>query len=368
MADELPPIPNTYQQPKGVITAKQKKWIFAGVICLAALLMLVTSRGEHAVKPKAFTGPVKPPDPSRTRIVDNPTAPRYTPLGVTNPQYSYPAQTPQQTERDRIREERVQYEQKAAFEDSLVTRPASVLDQLKGDSQQNKSNNEAEKGSIANPNGATVDQGKPAAAPSLDFDHSQTLYTLPEGMVIDCALVNDLNGEFAGPVQVQVSEDVYAPGTRTLLIPQGARVLGETSKVSGFGQQRLAVSFHRILIGTGPGMYSVSLDKGTPGLDQEGATALHDKVNGHYLSIFGASLAIGAVGGLAQIGNGYSGFGYSPSTEFRNGVSQSMAQSSDQVLSRFLNRMPTIRIRPGTRVTIYITGDLQIPEYRSDDF
>src|SRR5437763_15199896 len=100
-----------------------------------------------------------------------------------------------------------------------------------------------------------------------------------------------------------------------------------------------------------------------PALRQAGGVGLHDKVNNHYASVVGASLAIGAIGGLAQIGNGYSGFGYDPSVQFRNGISQSMAQSADRVLDRFLNRMPTITIREGTRVKIVLTGDLAVPAY-----
>jgi hypothetical protein len=37
---------------------------------------------------------------------------------------------------------------------------------------------------------------------------------------------------------------------------------------------------------------------------------------------------------LAQIGNGYTGFGYDPSVELRNGVTQSMGQSSARILDR----------------------------------
>ena len=86
-------------------------------------------------------------------------------------------------------------------------------------------------------------------------------------------------------------------------------------------------------------------------------------MNSHYISIFGASLAIGAIGGLAQIGNGTNGFGYDPSVQFRNGISQSTAQSADRVLDRFLNRMPTVTIREGTRVKIVLTDDLAVPAY-----
>jgi type IV secretion system protein VirB10 len=200
---------------------------------------------------------------------------------------------------------------------------------------------------------------------SLDFDPAkQEAYWLPEGTILEAVLTNRLDGEQPGPVNCMITTDVYLPGTRLLLIPQGARVLGEASRASAFGQQRLAVAFHRILV---PGLdsYSIPLDKETPGLAQAGETGLHDKVNSHYVSIFGASLAIGAIGGLAQIGNGTTGIVYDPSVQFRNGISESMAQSADRVLDRFLNRMPTITIREGTRVKIVLTDDLQLPAYDS---
>ena len=44
-----------------------------------------------------------------------------------------------------------------------------------------------------------------------------------------------------------------------------------------------------------------SLDR-FKGLDQVGDTGLKDSVNRHYLQVFGASLAIGALSGLAQYG------------------------------------------------------------------
>lgn len=187
---------------------------------------------------------------------------------------------------------------------------------------------------------------------------------LPEGTMIECGLVTELNGENASVVKIIVANDVYAPGTRTLVIPQGSIILGEAQRVANQNQQRLAVFFHRLIIGTGHNTYWVPLDK-APGLDLRGVTALHDKVDNHYFQIFGASLAIGAVGGLAQIGNSYGGYGYDPSVQFRNGVTQSMAMSSEHILDRFLNRMPTVIIRANTPVYVWLTGDLALPEYEA---
>jgi type IV secretory pathway VirB10-like protein len=187
---------------------------------------------------------------------------------------------------------------------------------------------------------------------------------LPEGQTIFCALVNQLSGDNTGPVKVQVSNDVYFPGTRTVAIPQGSLILGEASQVSAQFQQRLAVSFHLLQIGqTAGNIRQISLDR-MPGLDQQGAAAVRDKVDNHFLQAFGASLAIGAIGGLSQIGNGNSGgiYGYDPSQQIRQGIAQSTAQSSASILQHFLNRKPTITIRPGTPVLVYLRGNVEIPD------
>ncbi|MFL6449244.1 MAG: TrbI/VirB10 family protein [Bryobacteraceae bacterium] len=217
----------------------------------------------------------------------------------------------------------------------------------------------------ASPSPAAVKASDETRRKPLDFNPAaQSTVWLPEGTVMEAVLTNRLDGDAVGPVDCMITSDVYQPATRVLLIPQGARVLGEASAVSSLGQARLAVAFHRIIV---PGLrtYSIPLDKLMPALGQTGDVGLHDKVNSHYASIFGSSLAIGAIGGLAQIGNGYSGFGYDPSVEIRNGMTQSMGQSSSRILDRFLNRMPTITIREGTRVRIILTDDLQLPTYDS---
>jgi type IV secretory pathway VirB10-like protein len=112
-----------------------------------------------------------------------------------------------------------------------------------------------------------------------------------------------------------------------------------------------------------PDGYSVSLDR-FKGLDQIGATALRDKVNNHYLKIFGASLAIGALGGIAQAGAGNI-YTASPWDMARVGFGESLAMSGERILDRFLNILPTITIREGTRVKVYLSNDLLLPDYKN---
>jgi type IV secretion system protein TrbI len=181
-------------------------------------------------------------------------------------------------------------------------------------------------------------------------------YLVAEGTVIPCVLVNDLQGEFTGPVIAQVSQAVYSHDRKHVLIPVGAKVIGESRQVGNQDQARLAISFHRLIF---PDEFSVSLDQ-QQGLDQEGAAGVHDKVNRHWTTAFGAAIAVGILGGLSEYNTG-SALTASGLDMYRQGVAMQAGEEGQQLLSRFLNRMPTIEIRPGTRVDVFISRDLMLP-------
>ena len=183
-------------------------------------------------------------------------------------------------------------------------------------------------------------------------------YRLLEGTLFETVLTNRLTGSLAGPVNTMLTTDVYSHDRQHLLIPQGSRVLGEVKPVSNFGQQRLAVVFHRIIM---PDGYSVSLDQ-FQGLSQIGETGLRDQVNHHYLEIFGVSIAIGAIAGLSQANTQY-GFTESATDAYRQGFAASLSQSALRILDRFLNILPTFTVREGHRIKIYLASDLSLPAY-----
>jgi len=197
-----------------------------------------------------------------------------------------------------------------------------------------------------------------AGPPGVPAAATGKTYLLFEGTTLETVLVNRLDGQMAGPVECLVSNDVYSHDRQHLLIPAGTKLLGESRKVEGFGQSRLAVSFHRMVM---PDGYSASLDH-FQGLNQIGDAGLRDQVNNHYLRIFGTSLAIGAIGAVAEAGTAGT-LTASGSDLMRQGFAQSTAQSSAQILDRFLNILPTVTIREGHRVKVYLSGDLALPDY-----
>lgn len=183
-------------------------------------------------------------------------------------------------------------------------------------------------------------------------------FRLFEGTVIETVLTNRLDASLSGPVNCLVTTNVYSHDHQRLLVPQGTRLLGEVRKLESMGEQRVAVSFHRMIM---PDGYSVSLDK-FQGLNQVGETGLRDQVNHHYLQIFGVSIAIGALAGLSQANTRY---GADPSAldAYRQGISSSLSQSSLHILDKFLNVLPTFTIREGHRIKVYLSGDLMLPAY-----
>ena len=174
-----------------------------------------------------------------------------------------------------------------------------------------------------------------------------------EGSFVEAVLVNQLNGDFPGPVLAAVAVPFYSADRQRIVIPRGARVIGSASTTVGRDQQRLAVGFHRLIF---PDGRWVSLE--FHGLNQIGEGALKDQVNRHYVSMFASVGAVGIISGLTLRGSNPYGGG---AAGVRAGAGQGLAQGATNILDRFLNRLPTITIRAGHRLRIWLTSDVLVP-------
>jgi type IV secretory pathway VirB10-like protein len=191
-----------------------------------------------------------------------------------------------------------------------------------------------------------------------DFDtFDGRLFRVFEGTVLEAVVTNHVDGGFSGPIILSLTTDLYSHDHQQLLLPQGTRLLGTVQSVGNAEQRKMFVTFHRAIC---PDGFSLEFAKFI-GLDQIGTTGLATKVNHGYLEAFAAAAAIGGLGGLAQIGN--NGSIFSPSTEIRDGISEQSAQEGEQVLNHFLNRLPIITLKEGSRARVYIGTDLLIPSY-----
>lgn len=205
----------------------------------------------------------------------------------------------------------------------------------------------------AAPVGSTTDPMAP-----YSFDQYQgRLYRIFEGTILEGVVTNHIDGGFNGPVLVMLTTDYYSHDHQQLLMPQGTRLIGTVQSVGNAQQRKLFVTFHRAIC---PDGFSLDFDKYI-GLDQIGTTGLATNVNHGYFQAFAAAAAIGGLGGLAQIGN--NGSILTPSTEIQNGISEQSAVEGEQVLNHFLNRLPVITLKEGSRARIYVGRDILIPSY-----
>lgn len=179
--------------------------------------------------------------------------------------------------------------------------------------------------------------------------------------MIDTVLTNRLDGTVAAPVNCLVSTPIYTADRQQVLIPAGSRVLGATKPVQAFGETRLAVAFTRLVL---PNGRTFTLDH-FMGLNQIGDAGLRDQVNQHYLTTFGAAAAVGIITGFGQLlTNGFSDRTGGPVIITGN-LGESTAQAASQTMNHFLNRLPSITIREGHRIKVYLTSDLELPVYRA---
>ena len=182
-------------------------------------------------------------------------------------------------------------------------------------------------------------------------------YRIFEGTVLEGVVTNHIDGGFNGPILVMLTTDYYSHDHQQLLMPQGTRLIGTVQSVGNAQQRKMFVTFHRAVC---PDGFSLDFDKYI-GLDPLGTTGLATKVDHGYFQAFAAAAAVGGIGGLAQIGN--SGSVLDPSTEIRNGISEQTASEGEQILNHFLNRLPVITLKEGSRARIYIGRDILIPSY-----
>jgi type IV secretion system protein TrbI len=400
------PVANKRTPAAGAIPKHVQSWIFLGVIAVAAVGLWFSGIGHKGSKAgasatteqaKPVVGglspeevqkrlqesegsrrteaanfrPTPPPQPSDAHLLSDPA------VGTSSPPPAAPAPTVDPiAEEERKRDYAGRYASNIAL--SYRNEPQAGDPALRSTTGEVASRPATHVSSNGVPTGEISATSEPAPAGSQPQEPKSTVpasrknanlnaatgknHVIFEGTVLESVLVNRLNGDFAGPVICQTTNNIYSHDHSELLIPAGSRLLGETKKTSEIGQERLAVVFHRLIM---PDGYAVDLDQ-APGLNQIGETALHDKVNNHYFKIFGASIAVGAIAGLASVGTNNSavtGLPTSNLSAYREGVTASLSQSSLHILDRFLNIPPTITIREGHRVRIYLTQDLLVPAY-----
>jgi len=193
-------------------------------------------------------------------------------------------------------------------------------------------------------NQRTVSVERLAAPPSPNI--------VQAGSIIPAALITGIRSDLPGQITAQVTANVYdSPTGRILLIPQGARLIGEYDSEIAAGQTRVLLAWDRLIL---PDGRSIVLER-QPGADPAGFAGLQDRVNQHWGNLLKAAAISTLLGVGAELGADEDD---DLVRALRRGSQDTINQTGQQIVRRQLNLQPTLTIRPGHPLRIVLTRDL----------
>jgi type IV secretion system protein VirB10 len=169
--------------------------------------------------------------------------------------------------------------------------------------------------------------------------------TVPQGTLISAVLETGFNSTQPGLARAIISRDVRGFDGSRVLIPRGSRVLGEYSSNASLGQNRAMVNWTSLVRPDG-----AVIAIGSPAADSVGRGGIRAKVNTHFLQRFSAALLQSVV----DVGTSLAGRRSNSSVII---ATPGGAQTAASLIQP--NQLaPTLSVRPGTSVSIFVARDL----------
>jgi type IV secretory pathway VirB10-like protein len=199
-------------------------------------------------------------------------------------------------------------------------------------------------------------------------------YLLPVGSVLAGVLDMEISSDWQGRWRALLMRDVYDTTQRVILLPKGTRILGTTVRASPVNEainERMALAANWLVLPNG-----ARIDLSRSGtLDAAGIGGIEGDVNRHFLATLGGVVAYGVIGGAGAVaaasgldGGGGAvgaalGFGRTAGAE----VAAGLVGIGQRVASRYLNLVPTINIKPGTAINIFIDDEMYLSAWAPVD-
>ncbi len=263
---------------------------------------------------------------------------------------------------------------------------------------------QTQNGSISDPRYApiVVLSGGPGPARSVGYDNNLTMLNgdpiralekskinvkttfvdnrnnvVAQGKIINAVLETAINTESPGAVRAVVSRDVYAEVGNEILISRGSRLFGTYSSEIVRGQGRVQIVWSRLIRNDGVDLAISSLAS-----DQFGRAGIAGEIDSKYAAVITNSLltSILAVGGVAIaekiLGNdGQTTTTVNPqqgtatttgaaSTQAVYNASKTITDTVSKIVNDNVSVNPIIRVPQGTKVTVIVNADMNIPSMR----
>lgn len=171
--------------------------------------------------------------------------------------------------------------------------------------------------------------------------------TVVQGTLIPAVLETALDSTRPGLARALVSRDVRGFDGSRVLVPRGSRLIGEYRSEVAPGQRRALVNWVRLIRPDG-----VTMAIGSPASDTLGRTGIRARVNSHFFQRFAGAILQSVLDIGVNLAAGIGG--RDTVVVLPGGAAQAAAPQVVQP-----NQVtPTLRVRQGTSISIFVARDL----------
>ena len=217
-------------------------------------------------------------------------------------------------------------------------------------------------GDATGPGAAPVGEGQGASAGgegagavavrATMIRHRATIVS--QGTLIPAVLESALDSTRPGPARALVQRDVRSFDGARVLIQRGSRLIGEYRADLQPGQNRALVMWTRLVRPDG-----VTIALGSPAADPLGRVGIKGTVNTHFFQRFAGAILQSSLDVGVNLATRYSGSPVIVAT-LPNAL-----QSSTSGLTSGTQIQPTLRVRQGTAISVFVARDLDFTAVES---
>lgn len=184
---------------------------------------------------------------------------------------------------------------------------------------------------------------------------------LTEGAILDVVLINEINTQNPGNVQLRLVSDVYdSLGHRQLLIPKGARLIASYGAQNNrVGLDRISLQVRRIVFPDGRSLAW----EGSPITDAMGNAGAPAEHHSNLLRAIGPSAVVALLGYWAdkQLGPTTVAGGQQQPSATQSVTQQILPKIEERIAQRYGAAQPYYTIEAGRRLSLVLTRDFEIP-------
>jgi len=194
--------------------------------------------------------------------------------------------------------------------------------------------------------------GAAKTAPSSPFE-------IKAGSIIPATLVTAIDSDVPSLLVAQIRQSIYdTVAGRFLLIPQGARLVGTYNSSIAYGQDRLLVTWTRVIYPDG----SSSALQSMAGTDLSGRSGFDAQVDNHTRKLFQGAILLSIIGAGAQLSqpqqSATNGSAPTVGQVIASNLGSQISSTGTQLAQRQLNVQPNLRVPVGYQFDVIVDHDI----------